>query len=222
MSQVKENSEDRAYRLITESLTKLHKPGDYLFESTLTHDLGMSRTPVATALNRLVSEGLLVKQSKKGCYIPKVSLKDAQDVFAVRRILEIEAMRIIIARNDTAVLDILHKNTDAATLAVRHDNFPDFYCLDLEFHRSLVYNSQNNYIYEAWRRIFIRCNIYTAYFSDSLQQNQFYKENLLQGHWEMLDAMQNRDFARAMLCINAHFDHIVGYAVDNTLVYENL
>ena len=222
MSQTKENSEDRAYRLIAESLIKSHSPGDFLFESALTHELGMSRTPVAIALNRLVSEGLIKKQPKKGCYIPKISLKDAHDVFRVRRILELEAIALVIAQKDEGVLTMLHANLDKATLAIRCDNFDNFHSVDLEFHSDLVASSKNEYLYEAWKRVSIRCTMYSVYFSSSLRQNQYLKETLHQDHLEILMAMRNNDVDTAIICINNHFDNIVSYAVDNTLVYDNV
>lgn len=222
MKQVKENSADKAYRLITESLTKHYKPGDYLFENILSREFGMSRTPISIALSRLVAEGLLKKQPKRGCYIPKISLKDAQDLFKIRRILEIEAIRLIISQQNTDIIPILQTNIDRATLAVRNDDFEAFYPLDLEFHHTIIVFSQNEYLYEAWRRIFIRCTIYTKYFSSSLRQNQFLKETLLQDHYEMLEAMKNNDVEELIKYMHIHFDRIVSYVVESTLVYDNI
>lgn len=222
VKQIKENSEDKAYRLITKSLTEYYKPGDYLFENILTHELGMSRTPISIALNRLVSEGLLKKQPKRGCYIPKITLKDAQDLFKMRRILEIEAICIIVSQQNMDAITILQTNIDRATLAVRQDDFDTFYPLDLDFHHNIIVFAQNEYLYEAWRRIFIRCTIYTRYFTSNLKQNQFLKENLLQDHYEVLEAMKNNDIEQATKCMNIHFDRLVGYVVESTLVYDNI
>jgi len=222
LNQIKENSEDRAYRLITESLIKFYKPGDYLFERALTHELGMSRTPIAIALNRLISEGLLKKQPKKGCYIPKISFADAQDVFAMRRVLEVAAVHFVIAQQDAGMLARLQVNIDESTLAVRHDDFETFYLLNVEFHNELIASSHNEYLYRAWKRIFVRCNMYTEYFSNSLKQNQFLKENLLNDHCEILEAINSCDVDRAIMCINLYFDHIVTYTVESTLLYENV
>ncbi len=72
MGNVKEklNAEERAYRLLTETIKQSYKPGDFILESSLAIDFGMSRTPISIALNRLVSEGILKKVPKKGSYIP--------------------------------------------------------------------------------------------------------------------------------------------------------
>ena len=61
MGNVKEklNAEERAYRLLTETIKQSYKPGDFILESSLAIDFGMSRTPISIALNRLVSEGIL-------------------------------------------------------------------------------------------------------------------------------------------------------------------
>lgn len=67
MGNVKEklNAEERAYRLLTETIKQSYKPGDFILESSLAIDFGMSRTPISIALNRLVSEGILKKVPKK-------------------------------------------------------------------------------------------------------------------------------------------------------------
>ncbi len=63
-------------------------PGDKLDIQQLADDLGVSRTPVKDAINRLTSEGLVVLRSRRGTYVATLSLADLHDLFQVRTIIE--------------------------------------------------------------------------------------------------------------------------------------
>ena len=67
------------------------RPGDSLLETILAEKLGLSRTPVSHALDRLLAEGFLEKRSKRGYFIPLPDPMDAEHVFSVRQLLEGEA-----------------------------------------------------------------------------------------------------------------------------------
>jgi DNA-binding GntR family transcriptional regulator len=88
-SEGSENMGEGAYRsIIRMILAYQFKPGDVLLETELAERLGLSRTPVAYALGRLVAEGFLEKRKKMGCIIPVPSADDARKVFYARQIIE--------------------------------------------------------------------------------------------------------------------------------------
>ena len=85
----KETLEDNAYRLIVHKIVQHRfKPGDYLLETELAHELKLSRTPVRQALGRLIAEGFLEKKPKKGCVIPIPTAEDAEMVRDARCLVE--------------------------------------------------------------------------------------------------------------------------------------
>lgn len=216
----KETADERAYRLIVDSLIDGYKPGDFLYECALAKKFNMSRTPIALALNALVNEGLLNKLPKKGCQIPRLSIEDAHEVFCTRRALEMEAIRGIVFQKKPEVLERIQENIEAQIVATRNDDFDCFYILDLEFHRLLVSCVKNKYLYNAWNRVFIRCNIYTNYFLDVFRQHQLIAQNLLHGHTEIVDAIKDGHEELAIKNIYRHFDHIAMYAIDHTMIYD--
>ncbi len=65
-------------------------PGDRLVDVEIANKLGVSRMPVREALLQLVNEGYLVGTTR-GFVVPTLSLKDIQDIFEVRRLLEPQA-----------------------------------------------------------------------------------------------------------------------------------
>lgn len=60
-------AEDLAYQKIIHLILEGHyKPGDFLLETELAQNLGMSRTPIGRATGRLVAEGFLRPNAEKG------------------------------------------------------------------------------------------------------------------------------------------------------------
>jgi len=70
------------------------RPGDPITELDLIETLGMSRTPIRQALNRLAQEGFVSLLPRKGWYVTEISLRDIHEIFIVREALEGMAARI--------------------------------------------------------------------------------------------------------------------------------
>jgi DNA-binding transcriptional regulator YhcF (GntR family) len=66
--------------------------GARLTEETLAAQLGISKSPVREALNRLESDGLISIESRRGAYVRKFSHKEARDLYELRELLEVHAV----------------------------------------------------------------------------------------------------------------------------------
>jgi DNA-binding GntR family transcriptional regulator len=73
-------------------------PGTKLPEDELGARFGMSRTLVRAALAHLQSEGLVDAPARRTATTAKPTLEEAREVFDVRRTLEREVVRLVIAR----------------------------------------------------------------------------------------------------------------------------
>jgi DNA-binding GntR family transcriptional regulator len=86
--------------------------GRPLAEGTLADQLGVSRTPVREALTRLASEGLVVADGRSFT-VPALTDDDIQDIYALRFLLEPEALRLAAAaRPDRKALSPLRAALD--------------------------------------------------------------------------------------------------------------
>ena len=70
--------------------------GQPLQEVQLAERLGVSRTPVREAMTRLASEGLLVSDGRS-FVVPKLALRDVDDIYEVRFLIEPAAIRSVAA-----------------------------------------------------------------------------------------------------------------------------
>jgi DNA-binding GntR family transcriptional regulator len=96
---------DRVYATLRDYLRAGRIPaGQPLQEAALAAQLGVSRTPVREALARLASDGLVVAEGRSFT-LPALTVSDIEDIYALRFLLEPEALRLVAAsRPDRAPL----------------------------------------------------------------------------------------------------------------------
>jgi DNA-binding GntR family transcriptional regulator len=75
-------------------------PGDRLREIPLSKHFGVSTTPVREALRRLESEGLVQVQPRRGAVVMALEDGVVADLYDLRLVLEVEAVRLAVARPD--------------------------------------------------------------------------------------------------------------------------
>lgn len=71
--------------------SNVFQPGDRMVEEDLARRLSVSRTPVREALFRLSLNGLVEQQDGR-FVVPTLTLRDIQDIFQIRRLLEPQAV----------------------------------------------------------------------------------------------------------------------------------
>ncbi len=93
--------------------------GQPLQEVQLAERLGVSRTPVREALTRLASEGLLASDGRS-FVVPSLTLKDVDDIYEVRFLIEPAALRRVAERTtDPAVRAPIDEALAAAETAFK-------------------------------------------------------------------------------------------------------
>lgn len=65
-----------------------------LTEELLSHQLGISKSPVREALNSLHTEGLIHIEARRGAYLRRFSLKEVKDLYELREMLEVYAVGV--------------------------------------------------------------------------------------------------------------------------------
>lgn len=69
-------------------------PGERISEPAFAETLGLSRTPIREALQSLAKEGLVEIIPHKGARVRQLSVKEIEEVYQVRAVLESEAARL--------------------------------------------------------------------------------------------------------------------------------
>ncbi|WP_052810100.1 GntR family transcriptional regulator [Streptomonospora alba] len=86
---------DSVYETLLELITRRRlPPGRHLVENELAEQLGVSRQPVREALQRLSNEGWVDLRPGYGAFVHQPSESEADQLLAVRSLLETEAARL--------------------------------------------------------------------------------------------------------------------------------
>ncbi|MBC7130291.1 GntR family transcriptional regulator, partial [Candidatus Bathyarchaeota archaeon] len=85
----------RVYQALVVAILDGHfKPGDWLRESFLCEELGVSSTPLREALQRLVHEGLAERIPNVGVRVAVLDTEDVIEIYDLREYLERLAIRL--------------------------------------------------------------------------------------------------------------------------------
>ncbi len=93
---------EAVYRHLQRQILSELSPGQPLRLRELANQLGVSTTPVRSALERLAADGLVLHTGRKGTTVAPLSLADFRDIYAVRRSLEGTAARLGAAALDAS------------------------------------------------------------------------------------------------------------------------
>ena len=89
---------EAAYEALLELITRgALRPGQHLVESELAERLGVSRQPVREALQRLSNERWVDLRPTQGAFVHQPTVAEADQLMAVRALLEAEAARLAAA-----------------------------------------------------------------------------------------------------------------------------
>jgi DNA-binding GntR family transcriptional regulator len=87
------NLTELSYRSIKKNLLNgKFKELSRLTEESLATQLGISKSPVREALNRLEAEGLICIEARRGAYVRQFSAKEIRDLYDLRVALEVHSI----------------------------------------------------------------------------------------------------------------------------------
>lgn len=130
---------ERVVEALREAIVTMEfAPGATLDKATLTARFGVSRFPIAEALNRLKAEGLVDIRQQSGSSVSLIRLADARENLFLRRALEAETAALLAHDPDPALLIELERNLRYQETATLADDRQGFHRLDLAFHDLLI------------------------------------------------------------------------------------
>jgi DNA-binding GntR family transcriptional regulator len=139
---------DQAYgELRRRIITGIMPPGREMSELELADQLSMSKTPVREALGRLAMEGLVEAFPRRGYRVSSVTVKDMNDLFAVRAMLEGTAGAMAAINLTQAELERLDALADASYVRGENASVQSFVKANEDFHSAIARASRNPRLY---------------------------------------------------------------------------
>jgi DNA-binding GntR family transcriptional regulator len=127
---------EEAYRQLEEMIATLElAPGALISEAELCARLGIGRTPIREAMQRLAREQLLQILPRRGCIVSACRLEDELNVIEVRRPLELLVARTAAQRANPEQRLRFENIANAMADALAADDFDAFARLDAEFNQ---------------------------------------------------------------------------------------
>ena len=132
-------------------------PDSRLNESKIAEELGISRSPVKSALTRLEKDGLAYKKSGKMLAVSWMTTEDAYNLYEARSALEGFAASLAVIRitsKQMEELELLTKQYIAVCNGNTKDlNANDYADIDHKFHSLIVTASCNPYILRMYKSL---------------------------------------------------------------------
>jgi DNA-binding GntR family transcriptional regulator len=121
-------------------------PGSVLVQEQLAEQLGISRTPVRDALDRLANEGLVIRSNGGRVQVAQLSIEELREKYQVRQVLEGLALRLAaehLVEQAMARLDHLIQTMRAAAEVHDHKLVTE---AGNEFHDIIIAACGNKYL----------------------------------------------------------------------------
>ncbi|MDX2155216.1 MAG: GntR family transcriptional regulator [Hyphomicrobiaceae bacterium] len=145
---------DDAYAALEERIVTLEMPpGAHLSEQTLCQQVGLGRTPVREALQRLAREGLVTVMPRKGVQVTETDPERQLLVLEVRREVERLLSRTAASRANAAQRDELREIADGMERAAETSDDRAFMRLDRAMNLLVMAAAHNEYASGAMRLI---------------------------------------------------------------------
>lgn len=139
---------EKAYAILRERIiTGEMAPGMEVSEPELAEQLLVSKTPVREALARLCGEGFMEAFPRRGYRVTPVTVKDMNDLFAIRGMLEGTAAALAAKNLTDDELDALDRLADVSYVIGEEVSTKTFVDSNQEFHSAIARGSRNPRLY---------------------------------------------------------------------------
>ena len=150
----KKSLSNLVYRDLKEKILKNKLlPGDKLIEMEIASNLGVSRTPVREALKKLEEDGLVTSFPRKSYIVSKISVKEAKNLYIVRRSLEPLAVELLAQKGLGENTKYFQDVNEELRLAIENKDEELAQNLIIEWNMALVSCLNNDILVEVMNMI---------------------------------------------------------------------
>ncbi len=179
------------------------QPGTKLPEDTLAEAFGVSRTSIRKVLQRLAYERLVDIRLNRGATVAQLTVKEARDVFAARRIVECGVLPQVVAKVTPAKLEVLRGVVRREHEAeVRGDRRESIYWSG-EFHVALSRISENEAISDFLAGLVSRSSLVIATYGSPMTGSCRHSE-----HDEVIDLIAAGDTEGSRAWMERHLKDV--------------
>lgn len=192
---------EQAYRKIKWMIVSLRlAPTATVRESELRQELGMGRTPIREALQRLALEQLITIIPRQGIFVTEVAPADLQHIFEIRLSLEPLASRLAARRGQPHHWSSMRQALAGYSLDSGEMDNETLIRVDDRCHQ-IIYQASGNRFLQRTAATLYACSLRLWYFSLSQIGDM---RHAVGEHVKILDALELGDEARAASLLEGH------------------
>jgi DNA-binding GntR family transcriptional regulator len=175
-------------------------PGERLVEADIAAQMGTSRAPVREAIHLLEQEGLVTNIPRRGSFVIELDRKDIEEIFSLRSVIEVLAVREALPRLTAEDLEGLDELVKEMINAAEERDMARLVESDLEFHQRIVHLADHSRLLDVWQRMYTQLRLFLA-MKDQLYDNPM---DVADTHVPLLEALRSGDVETAHRVINNH------------------
>ena len=188
-------------------------PGEPLRQEALANEFGVSQITVRDALNRLITEGLAMREPYKGVRVIELSATELEEAYSMRAMLEgwaAERAATRITAEELAGLRRLFPDTFVTADPASIDRARQ---ANRAFHEVIIRASGHKLLARMLKDVWNRLDPMTLYgrtlpTAQGLDLRVQWGERDRQNHLALIEALQNRDGPRARLLVTEYVQEV--------------
>jgi DNA-binding GntR family transcriptional regulator len=179
-------------------ITRALRPGQHLVESDLAARLGISRQPVREALQRLSTEGWVDLRPAHGAFVHTPTEEEADQLLAVRSLLEAESARLAAANATPQAIARLRGMCEQGVKALAADDVDAVVAANASVHSAIVELAGNKVLAELAAQVDRRVRWYYTPVARQRGTESWTE------HAALIDALAEHDGERAAQIMREH------------------
>lgn len=186
------------------------KSGERIIEADVAAKMGTSNGPVREAMHQLESLGLVISHPRRGTFVTQFTARLAREVFSVRALLEVAALRLTIRNLDDSDVDrfqaVLNEmgrfpNGPSESPRLQVDT-------DLQFHDIFFDLSAHRLLQQYWHRLRVQARmllvVTRALWNSEATTAQERALGMVEVHQPLFESIQARDVTLAERLFREH------------------
>lgn len=192
---------EAAYLKVKECIVRCaFMPGARITEMELAELFGMSKTPLREACQRLALEGLMTVMPRQGYQIAPITLRDVQEIFDMRSVLEPVAAERAAWHVRREHVQRLTRLAETRYTPEQLRSIDQFIAANNEIHLTIAQASDNQRLVQTIRQLLVEAERIIRF---GMLLNPHSNEAAAE-HGKLVKALARRDAAAARLAMQAH------------------
>lgn len=205
---------DLVYETLRDKIVRLeYKPGLILNEADLASDLGVSRTPIRDAMQRLERDKLVIIAPRYGAQIPQIDFIGMKSLFDLTKVLDSYASESACANATEDDIKELQLIVDRLREYDMETQYQEAIVDDEKFHLKIRQLANNRWLDESLSYLHLHSERLWHYCKDFFDGPEIFHDTLQL----IVDAMKNEDPDAAAKAAEIHIDSFVE-KIKNTLL----